>query len=474
MARKPPTNPRPRSRRRRGLFLLAILLGVLLVPVILTRSAILSRVILPGIGSKIGATVSASHIAIQPDATIVADNVRISLPDLTGPAAELFRADRVEIKTTWSAIASGSGEFQSMLLTRPRLRVSIDAESGEINLGHLSPDSVSSSPMNAVPSIIVREGVIELGEQSPTGYAELRQLRVEGSVVPTPDPNQPGYAIAFTEGSVSDPQGRGLGLTGRVTNDGVTLALRGLVLGDWRPENVPTTYRDVFRLMGISGTIPDTTLRIAADGSTEISSKLDGVSLNLPFDSSGHAADPDRLVRLKEVSGDVRVLGSRAEATLDGKLGDLPSHVHLTYDGFDARAPFRCEIVTKGFELSSHPEILPLAPPIVVKRLAEFSNPTATVDASMIVERAAQADGSAGPIKVEGALEFHNGTAAFTKFPYVFRHMEGSRSSTRRRSRSCGSPGVRTPAPRSPPAASSPRRSPALGRSRRARRRRAG
>lgn len=428
MARKGPTNPRPRStkaRRRRGLLILCILLAVMLIPVMLTRTALVAAVILPGIGASIGADVSASRVVVQPDATIVADNVRIRLPDLSGAGAELFRADRVEIHTSWPAILSGSGEFKSMLLTRPRLTVSMDKDTGEINLGRLSPKAVSTGPIGAVPSIIVREGVIELGEDSPQGYEKLRELRVEGSVVPTPDPDRPGYAIAFTEGSVSDPQGRGLGLTGRVTRDGVTLTLRGLALAEWRPENVPTPYRDVFRLMGIAGTIPDTTMKIAADGSTEITATLDGVSLNLPFDSSGHAADPERLVRLKEVSGSIRVFDAGAEATLVGKLGDLPSDVHLTYEGLGAKSPFRCEIQTRGFEMSSRPEVLPLAPPIVVKRLADFSNPTATVDATMVVERAMLPDGTPGPIHVAGTLEFRDGTAAFHNFPYVFRDMKG-------------------------------------------------
>jgi len=198
-----------------------------------------------------------------------------------------------------------------------------------------------------------------------------------------------------------------------------------LEFGQWQPEHIPAQFREVFERMRIEGGIPSVSMRVDADGSARGVVVLDGVSLNLPFDAAGGEADPSRLVRLREVTGRVEVGDAGAEAFLEGTLGDLPSTVWLRYDGLAADSAFRCDITTKGFVLRSDPEILPLIPAIAIKRLEEFSNPTATVDASVIVERGAPGAGGPGEIRVFGELAFRDGTAAFRNFPYPFAELSG-------------------------------------------------
>ncbi len=428
MARHPAPKPSPtrvRSRRRRGLLgllALAILVGL---PIALTRSPLTKLILLPGLSSQLGARVRAERIVIEPDATVVITGLEILARGLPPPQGEILAAERVEVRTTWASILSGAPLIREMIFDRPRLRISRDAGTGSINLDAIDIPLSDAGPSQPLPRFFVQGGTIELGEHTAGDYEVLRTLAVQGSIRPTPDPEHLGYVVAFSEGIVSDPQGRGLALQGRVTPDGVTLTLEGLLLNEWRPEHMPTQYREVFDLMGIEGEIPRTAMSFATDGSTLLRIELDGVSFNLPFDAEGHPAERDKLVRLRDVTGTVEVSGEGADARLTGIFGDLPSFVHLQYRGLDADSAFRCEITTTGFELRSNPELLPLAPGIVVRRLADFSNPTAIVDATVTVERAEPTESGPAPIRVRGEAAFREGTAAFRDFPYVFHDLEG-------------------------------------------------
>ena len=410
--------------------LVLVVLGLALLPVVLTRSIVVRAIVLPRIEAELGADVRADRLVIEPDARIVASGVEVRIRGVDGPAAQLLTADGLEIVSSWGDILSGSGRFSEIILTRPRLRVSRDARSGEINLAELrAPDRPSGAGSAGggppPPRIVVREGTVELGEQTDQGWSLLRTLRVEGSASPTPAAEGAGYELAFKEGAVSDAEGRGLGLTGRITPGGFELKLDGLEFGQWRPEHIPSDYRDVFELMQIEGGVPTASMSVKPDGSTEGLVELDGVSLNLPFDIEGKAADRDNLVRLRDVTGTVRVNDDGAVAKLEGLLGDLPAVVELTYKGLDADSPFSCTIDITGFRLTSEPEVMPLAPAIVVKRLNDFSNPTAMVDASVTLERAVPSAGGPGPITVRGDLKFRDGTATFRDFPYRFEQMTG-------------------------------------------------
>lgn len=428
MARKREKNPDRgggRRRWRRRLVVAAAVLTVLvLAPVVVVRSGMLNGVILSRVGAAFGADVSASSLSIGSDATIVAEGVRVGVPGLAGPAGELFEAERVEVFGSWSSLLSGSGRFDELVLTRPRLRVSRDIEGGGINLSRLRVPTSDGGEVVAPPRILVREGVVELGEHAGNEFTLLRSLQVEGAAQPT-EGDDGSYEIAFREGAVSGSDGSGLGLRGLVTADGITLELDGLDLARWGPENIPAQFRDVFALMRIAGGIPRASLRMASDGSTEGVIELDGVSMNLPFDAEGRPAEPDRLVRLRDVDGVVRIGETSTTAELRGMLGDLPSTVRMTYNGLRADSPFRCVVETKGFALESNPEILPLAPGIVKRRLADFSNPTATVDARVVVERGQATTAGPGAITVRGELAFRDGSAAFEGFPYLFEEMTG-------------------------------------------------
>ncbi len=424
------TKPEPdgthRPRRRRGLLVLLLIVAVaVLLPVVLTRTALVKVIVLPRVESMLGAEVTVSSLVIEPNATIIGTGIEVRLPGMDGPAGQLFTAERIEITSSWGALLLGSGTFREMELTKPMLRLSRDMQSGSINLGELKVSSSGSGSSATPPRVIMREGTIELGEHSGDRYELLRTLRVEGSLQPMLASEGEGFELAFTEGSVSDPQGRGLGLTGRVSASGVTLTLEGLEFGQWQPEHIPAQFREVFDLMRIEGGIPRASMSVRADGVATGQVLLDGVSLNLPFDAQGHQADRDNLVRLRDVTGRVELTDAGAEAFLEGTLGDLPSKVRLRYDGLTADAGFRCAIETRGFVLESEQELQPLVPGVVIRRLNDFSNPTMTVDASVVVERAAPGASGVGAIKVTGELEFYDGSASFHDFPYVFNQMTG-------------------------------------------------
>lgn len=417
------SNRRPR-RRRWAVAVLVLLVLLLALPVLVLRSGWASSYVLARAGEALGAEVSASSLTIGSDARIVAEGLKIRVPGVAGPAGELFDAERLEITGSWAALLSGSGEFDELVLTRPRLRVSRDKASGAINLAQLQVLTSDGGEVVAPPRVVVHEGVVEFGEHAGGEFALLREFAIEGAAQPT-EGTSGGYALAFREGTVSGDGGAGLELTGLVTADGIALELDGLDLAKWGPEHIPERFREVFGVLRIEGGIPKASLRMASDGSTTGVIELDGVSLNLPFDAEGRPASRDQMVRLRNVKGTIEFGGKSTTADLRGTLGDLPSTVKLRYDGLRADSPFRCVVETKGFALESNPEILPLAPGIVKRRLADFSNPTATVDASVILERGPRTDTGPGRIRVNGELAFSDGSAAFEGFPYAFGDMSG-------------------------------------------------
>lgn len=405
--------------------LLAAALGLGLIGLVAWRSGLARSLVLAGVGNALGAEVDATSVSVGRDARVVARGVRVRVPGIDGPAAELFEAERVEISGTWGDLLGRTGRFDALVLTKPRLRVSRDKTTGEINLSALrvptSPDGAVVTP----PSVEVRDGVLELGEHGGGTFELLRSLGVEGTARPDENAEAGGYEIAFSEDTISDTEGVGLALRGLITPGGVTLTLDGLDLARWGPEHMPEQFREVFALMRIEGGIPSASLRVADDGAALGVVELDGVSMNLPFDAEGGQAAPEEMVRLRGVTGRVEVTDRGATATLRGTLGDLPSVVRLEYEGLSADSAFRCEIQTRGFTLRSDPEILPLAPGIVKRRLADFSNPTATVDATVFVERGPPSGTEPAPVRVRGELAFRDGSAAFEGFPYRFDELEG-------------------------------------------------
>ncbi len=424
--RDPKTKHSNKRRRwqRRVLALVVVLAVLLLLPTIVLRSGLATSYVLSKVEQAIGAEVSASKLTISSDATIVAEGVRVRVPGVDGPAGDLFEAERIEIVGTWAALLRSSERFDEVVLTRPRLRVSRDKDAGTINLSGLKVPTSEGGEVVAPPRVVVRGGVVELGEHSGDTFELLRTIRIEGTAQPAEDKDG-GYELAFTEAQAPDTGTAGLGLTGLITTEGVTLELNGLDLATWGPEHIPERFREVFALMRIEGGIPTASLRIAADGSTEGVIELNGVSMNLPFDAEGKPAGRNEMVRLRDVSGRVEISDASTTADLRGLLGDLPSTVQLRYDGLDADSPFRCVIETKDFALESNPEILPLVPGIVKRRLADFSNPTATVDAKVTLERGEPTTTGPGMIHVHGELAFRDGSAAFEGFPYRFTNMTG-------------------------------------------------
>ncbi len=425
--KRDPNTTQGKGRRRwqrRVLALVVVLAVLLLLPTIVLRSGLATSYVLSRVESAIGAEVSASRLTIGSDATIVAEGVQVRVPGVAGPAGNLFEAERIEIVGTWGALLRSSEQFREVILTRPQLRVSRDKDAGTINLSGLRVPTSHEGDVVVPPRVVVHGGVVELGEHSGETFELLRTIRIEGTAQPAEDEDG-GYELAFTEAEVSGSGSDGLGLTGLITTEGVTLELNGLDLETWGPEHIPERFREVFALMRIEGGIPTASLRVAADGSTEGVIELNGVSMNLPFDAEGKPAGRNEMVRLRNVNGRIEISDASTTADLRGLLGDLPSTVQLRYEGLEADAPFRCVIETRGFALESNPEILPLAPEIVKRRLADFSNPTATVDAKVTLERGNPTAAGPGQIRVKGELAFRDGSAAFEGFPYRFTGMTG-------------------------------------------------
>src|SRR5262249_35294605 len=148
-------------------------------------------------------------------------------------------------------------------LEKPLARISQSVDDGTVNLAALSPPKATAPPKE-VPKVIVRGGVIELGEHItdpskhpgpvPT-YAALKSIDVGGEVIESPD--EPGAKIfSFQEVEGARPVLGGLTVQGRISKEDIRLTLEGLSLSTWSAASTPAATRVLFEELAMQGEIP--------------------------------------------------------------------------------------------------------------------------------------------------------------------------------------------------------------------------
>ncbi|QQS08168.1 MAG: hypothetical protein IPK69_09190 [Phycisphaerales bacterium] len=423
--------------RRWGRRLLAVVIVLGIGFLVLTRTAVPRWIVCSAIGSTLNADVSAGSVDILSNGRVVIRDASVRARNVAGEAGQIVSIGGIEARPVWGALLRGDLRFRSVEIDDPVIRISQNVASGEVNVSGLTvPESKPSSSMGAAPVVVVRRGVIQLGEHTADGvFTPLRSLDVAGSV--EREPGKRGEStIKFTQINPVTGVPEGVEIIGRADRTGLELALKGLTLEQWPAESVPSFVRGVYRDLALKGAIGDTTFRYTPDGKTEARVELLGVGMTLPIETQpgeDEAGNPIPLpphqigkkLRMEDVRGALILGNTGVRGSFVGKLEELPYEIELEYEGTSTISPFAVRLVSRNFELTRNPQILRFAPALVQRRMDQFMNPTGIVDAEVIVTRGDPVEGKPGRIDVEGSVEMRDGSAAFERFPYVFDQLHG-------------------------------------------------
>ncbi len=408
---------------------------LLVTVLVLTRSPLTRAIVIPRLESACNLSIDADSVRVCADGRLIMDGVSCRVPGVPGPAGLVLQVERLSADVDWASCLWGSAHVREVDLTGPVIRISQSLADRSLNIAGIEPPpapaGAGSGGAMLLPRVITHDGAIELGEHTPDRYMVLKRLPVEGLLTPAPR-GEAGYVVGLTEyrrerGGGMKP---GFQIHGRINNDAVALEMEDFSLDDWPPDAIPSPTRQLFTDLGLSGTVSRLAFGYSDEAGMSAELALDGVEINLPIEpvEGAPAARPagERFMRMHGVKGTATFRQDSVLVRAEGVLEDLPYKVVLHYEGTSADSPFTCEIVSEGFHVERYPKLLPYAPPLVAKRLATFSGPTATLNTRLLLRRGEPTEAGPGPITFRGQMDFSNGTAAFDKFPYPFEGLSGT------------------------------------------------
>jgi hypothetical protein len=439
--------------RRRTRWILRLAVGTPLVLVlallIAMRSPLVSRALRDTLEANIGCRCSVGSAAITLRGRLVAEDVVLSVPSLSGPAGRVLSAPFAEFELDWSGLLSSGVRPVAVRLYDPVFRVSIGDDDNRLNLDRLGAGARGPAD-SPPPRIEIVAGRLDLGEHSTRDarYRVLRSIDVDGLLTPS-DPRLPVFEVSLRElvdaPAIRAAAGRagrraippaqrqyGMQLAGRVNlaSDEASLTLLNVGLHEWRPSSVPSPVRDMWARLNIQGgRISRTTFNYSRAEGIAAEVLVESVHMDalVPADRPGTGAD--RPLPLSDVNGRIRLSRAGLHALVTGTIDDLPCQVAIDTAGLDLNSALRCEITTGRFQVRQNPRLLPYAPETVRRNFAIFSGPTAEVDARVVIERGPPSpptpDGEPAPFSVSGSIAFENGAARFDKFPYPVSDLGG-------------------------------------------------
>lgn len=411
MAQADRTNPK---RRRRllvlGIVLLTALCLVLIAWRLLTQGSIPRALAQRELGKIIDAEVSVDAARVGLDGRVVLRGVKIRARDIDGTPGEVLSADTID--ASLAGLLSGKPELRSIVILKPRLRVSQNIDTGLLNLAGVSIASGGSGTApTSLPSIEVRDGIIEIGEHTHGTYALLRTVPISGTLAPSRSADEYGFQIShgLAEGSNST-------LTGSIAADAIDVLVDELDLASWPNEAVPTRYRELHRRLALSGKVEPTQIHIDRETGLNILVRFQGIELSIPLEEL-----PVERARMTHVGGEIRLDASGFRASVAGLLNGVPTTALFEGSGTSMDADFECAISVGRVQLTENLGRLSYLPEFVREQLAIFSNPVAQVELDLVLARSSQ---TGKDIQATGEIRLFQGVASYVRFPYEFVDME--------------------------------------------------
>ncbi|HYE01693.1 MAG TPA: hypothetical protein VD963_00520, partial [Phycisphaerales bacterium] len=415
----------------RLLFVLVLLVTV--GGVLVLRSPVVAWVLASRLESTLGAQMESKGAVVNPGGSLIITGLRLRVPGVGGGAGEFLSAERVEVDLDWSGVWSGKVVPIGVRLYEPVFRVSLSTRDNSVNLAHLAARAGEGGGPGPAPRVDVIDGAVEFGEHEPGRYTALGVIPVTGSLTPL-HRARPVYSVKLQQ--TGEPPSRVHGvrrvggdmlLEGRVdlNESRGELRLHHFDLAAWPAGALPSGVRDIWASLAMRGQVTRSTFSYDDETGPQVRLEVRGVAMNVPVPADRPDAAPMEPMNLQGVSGDVRLSARGLAASLEGVIEDLPVRVSLRTEGTELNAALRCEILAERFTLRQSPDLLPYAPRVVRKRFAEFSGPTAVVDARVLLERGPPIGGVAAPLSASGTVAFDNGRAVFRDFPYPFEQVSG-------------------------------------------------
>lgn len=469
---------RTRRARRWTLALLGATLAVVVGLFVLTRPAVLARLLAPALARAVGGEVTVRDVRIEAFHVVRAAEIAITAPGWSGEAAEVFHADDVRVSVSLPRLLLGSIRITELGFGRIRVRAAERGDgSGRYNLLDLRPDLAGGDePLRPIP-IAIDALELETGYVDAAGAWTRTGARLfEGRLGPLPGQAPGGAVFSF---ALTDAHGDG-GVFG--TWDERTFAFSAAFGafdfdGPWR-ELAPMRVRRILESLEFRGRVRGADLSWSPDRPFAAEFELENVRLVLPsvdLDERwarvrGDAIEPARGSPTIEVySGRLRTEGSRITLAdvhgsmsaaderegalrVPGRIGldlDLGAATEATVDWSDEEArgrwvrdalrlaPFELNFAIDAFDASADAdegagEGAPtlLVPRPVASALATFGLTSWRIDVTAKLSRGAPtrgADGApiAAPIRSTGRAVLSNGSGAYRHFPYPLRDVRG-------------------------------------------------
>lgn len=420
---------KPRRKwRRRALWLLVILpLGVIAGVLVIGQTSVMQMIVEPILEDQLGVKVSSGSIHLMPTGEIVINDAVCTTDTIDNRAGALIEFDQATISVNWWGVVKGSGQVRSIVIDKPIVRVSQDIDTGTLNLAAMKFKSGGGG--GAMPSMDIRNGILQIGEHDSDSYRVLKELSIRGQLTEQTSNGVSAFDFvalpieASMSSSVMNTQGS-FGLTGQISEDGIDGVVDGVRLEDWPAEIVPSRSRGMYERLALAGDLAPTRFHMSTDGLVEVVLTLEGVALNLPFDDSGSMSGSvveGELLRMRQTRGKIRFGTSGLVADLKGVIDELEYDVALDFQGLDKDSPFDATLVT-DFRLDEHFKPAKFLPPKVMSKLDRFENPIADVHAVVNISRGPKKDAG---IKVSGKADLSNGSAIYKKFRYPFYDISG-------------------------------------------------
>lgn len=429
---KPLTARRLRRKLWRGLLICLLLLVVAVF--VLTRTGVTRHLVLPRLSSALNLDIQADSVIVASDLSVEIRNARLRIPGVAGPAGELLRIDSLVARLDWLRLPSPSA-VRGIDLDRPRLRISQETESGHVNVASLAIfGRVRGGEVSTLPTVVVRNGTLELGEHAGDSYTQLTGVPFSGVLA-----SQPGDETGRSFFSLTPAVGEsGVEVMGLVDQSGVRFTLGRFTLENWSVEHVPSRWRDLWARLNLDGRVVPRQVTVSPSGEVQFEVVLDGVAVTLPF------ADESKSARLTGVNGRFFVTDGAVSAELEGRVGPMSQRVVFDIWGFDpVSSPFLARLTTDPFRLERDLELLDYVPDFAHDKNEMFGFPEGDVDATIWLARGApppgapalmtgrleppgaiaRAENGNGQIRLEGLLRMSNGRAAYRGFPYPFAAM---------------------------------------------------